>query len=301
MNFRNQARSFLVHASTLARADVLASRIQQIHSGPWALVVAMHETPANLEAQLHRQLQWASQHFTIASLESFAGLWMENPRRKANIKPLLLLTFDDGRESNYTVAAPLLESFGGRGVFFIVPTFAECHDSTRALSFYRERINPGLDPGDENIEDWKPMNPTQVADLAARGHAIGNHTLTHQRLVGLTPEQLEREIGDSARKLSSWTGKQIEAFAWTFGWDAIDRNAWRTIRKYHRYCFSPCAGMVDSRDQPALLWRREIEARYSPDELRFSYSGLVDLWWRSRKARLRELLGAGLKIPPPNQ
>jgi len=30
-------------------------------------------------------------------------------------------------------------------------------------------------------------------------HFIGNHTLTHERLVDLSPETLEREIGDSAR------------------------------------------------------------------------------------------------------
>ena len=135
------------------------------------------------------------------------------------------------------------------------------------------------------------MNPEQVIDLASRGHAIGNHTLTHERLVGLPSEQLEREIGDSARKLASWTKRPVDAFAWTFGWDSIDSDAWETIRRYHRFCFSPCAGPIDSRhDDPSLLWRREIEVRYSTPELRFSYSGLVDLWWRGRRKKLRDML-----------
>jgi len=69
------------------------------------------------------------------------------------------------------------------------------------------------------------MTPAQIADLAARGHTIGNHTLTHERLVDLSPETLEREIGDSARQLASWTKKPVDAFAWTFGWDAIDAMA----------------------------------------------------------------------------
>jgi peptidoglycan/xylan/chitin deacetylase (PgdA/CDA1 family) len=135
------------------------------------------------------------------------------------------------------------------------------------------------------------MSPAQIGELATRGHAIGNHTLTHQPLAGLSPATLEREIGDSARKLASWTKNPVDAFAWTFGWNAIDANAWRVIHRHHRFCFAPCAGVVDSRyDSPALLWRREIEVKYSAAEYRFLYSGLVDLWWSTRRSRLRKML-----------
>src|SRR5271155_3654625 len=281
MNLRSQARAFLIQATTLARLDSLAFHIQELKHGSHALVVAMHEPPSSLQAQFREQLEFASQHFTIACLEEFAKLWARNPESEPTSKPLLLFTFDDGRESNYSVAAPLLESFGGRGVFFIVPAFAECAASEQALSFYRTRINTNSKRGDERWEDWKPMTPSQVADLAARGHAIGNHTLTHERLIGLSPDRLDCEIGDSARRLAAWTKKPVDAFAWTFGWDAVDANAWEVIQRYHRFCFSPCAGAVDSRRQsPALLWRREIEVKYSASEYRFLYSGLVDLWWR---------------------
>ncbi len=290
MNLRSHARAFLIQAASLARADALALYLQRLKHRPYGLVVAMHETPISLEPQFRAQLESASQYFTITNLEGFTELWQHRDD-VASAKPPILFTFDDGRESNYAVAAPLLESFGGRGVFFIVPAFAECATTDHALSFYRNRINPDSKPGDEKWEDWKPMNPAQIAELADRGHAIGNHTLTHERLIGLSPETLEREIGESARKLASWTKKPVNAFAWTFDWNAIDANAWATIRRYHRFCFSPCAGVVDSRhDHPSLLWRREIEARYSTPEMQFSLSGLVDLWWSNRRRHLRDML-----------
>ncbi len=273
------------------RADALALYLQRLKRRPYGLVVAMHETPISLEAQFRDQLRSASQYFTITNLEGFAKLWEHRRDDMASAKPPILFTFDDGRESNYAVAAPLLESFGGRGVFFVVPAFAESATTDQALSFYRTRINPDSKPGDEKWEDWKPMNPAQIAELADRGHAIGNHTLTHERLIGLSPETLELEIGESARKLASWTKKPVDAFAWTFEWSAVDPKAWAMIRRYHRYCFSPCAGVVDSRyDHPSLLWRREIEARYSTPEMRFSWSGLVDLWWSNRRRLLRNML-----------
>jgi peptidoglycan/xylan/chitin deacetylase (PgdA/CDA1 family) len=295
MNLRSQARALLIQAANLARVDSLAFHIQKLKHQFDALVVAMHETPASLQAQFHEQLEFAAQYFTITNLEEFAKLWSRNSASNAALppasKPLLLFTFDDGRESNYSVAAPLLESFGGRGVFFVVPAFAECAATEQALSFYHARINPNSKPGGEQSEDWRPMDPTQVADLAARGHAIGNHTLTHERLVGLSSDTLEREIGDSARKLAAWTKKPIDAFAWTFDCDAIDANAWQIIRRYHRFCFSPCAGVIDSHhDSPDLLWRREIEVRYSRPQYRFCYSGLVDLWWHHRRRKLRDML-----------
>ena len=294
MNIRSQARSLLIQVATLARMDELAFRIQKRNGHSRALVVGMHETPASFAAQFRKQLEWVSQHFTITGLEGFARLWEERSESYTNPKCPVLFTFDDGRESNYTVAAPLLESFGGRGVFFVVPAFAECA-AAEALAFYRSRINPNSRPGDERWEDWKPMSPGQIGELADRGHAIGNHTLTHQRLTGLSPEALEHEIGDSARKLTSWTGRPVDAFAWTFGWNAVDANAWEVIRRHHRFCFAPCAGTIDSRyDTPDLLWRREIEVKYSAAEYRFLYSGLVDPWWSTRRSRLRRMLRVSL-------
>jgi peptidoglycan/xylan/chitin deacetylase (PgdA/CDA1 family) len=289
MNFRNQLRALLIQAATMVRADELALHIQKRNRGSQGLIVGVHETPRSLEAQFREQLEWVSEHFTIASLGTFSKLW-ENPEPEASPKPPVLFTFDDGRESNYAVAAPLLESFGGRGLFFVVPAFAEC-SADQALAFYRSRINPNSRPGDENWEDWKPMSPCQIQELADRGHAVGNHTLTHERLAGLSSERLEREIGDSARKLTAWTKKPVNSFAWTFGWDAVDANALEVIQRYHRFCFSPCAGMIDSRrDAPTLLWRREIEVKYSPAEYRFLYAGLVDPWWSTRRKRLRKML-----------
>jgi peptidoglycan/xylan/chitin deacetylase (PgdA/CDA1 family) len=293
MNFRSQLRTRLIQSTTFSHLDALAFRLQKLRHRPQAIVVAMHETPVSLQARFRQQLEWASQRFTITSLEGLAELWTQQQRRQfqPTDKPLLLFTFDDGRESNYQVAAPLLESFGGRGVFFVVPEFAECSEPAVALSFYRTHINPDSSSGAGPEQDWKPMSPTQIADLASRGHAIGNHTLTHARLRNLSIERLEKEIGDSARKLAAWANHSIDAFAWTFEWDAIDANAWQVIRRYHRFCFSPCAGAIDHRfDQTSLLWRREVEVRYSSAELRFAYSGLVDLWWRSRRKRLQQML-----------
>lgn len=293
MNFRSRARSLVIRVATLIRLDELAFHLQtKLKDRRYGLVVGVHETPASLQSQFSEQLAWVSERFTITSLERFARIWEQDSEWDASSKPPVLFTFDDGRESNYAIAAPLLESFGGRGVFFVVPDFAQCA-ADQSLAFYRNKINLNSKPGDETWEDWKPMTPRQIAELASRGHAIGNHTLSHERLVGLALCKLEQQIGDSARLIASWTGKPVDAFAWTFGWDAVDGDALEIIRHYHRFCFAPCPGVIDAhRDTPSLLWRREIEVKYSAAEYRFLYSGLVDLWWSTRRGRLRKMLKA---------
>jgi len=293
MTLRTEARGLCIRAAVALGLDDLALSLHSRRCrGKFGVVIEVHDTPPASAGDLRRQLEWVAERFHIVSLETFAQIWDEPADRQTGGRPLALFTFDDGRESNYTVAAPLLESFGARGVFFVVPAFVEC-EASKALSFYRSRVNPDSKAGDELQEDWKPMSRDQIADLAARGHAVGNHSLSHARLVGLTPEELEREVGDSARKIASWTGKSVDAFAWTFSWDSIDAAAWAVIRRYHRFCFTPCAGTVDGRhDQPSLIWRREVEVRYSPPEFRFFYSGLGDLSWTGQRRKLREMLAA---------
>jgi peptidoglycan/xylan/chitin deacetylase (PgdA/CDA1 family) len=293
MNLRSQVRRLVIQAATLARAGEIALRFDKRNSRTHGVVVAMHETPLSMEARFRGQLEWVSRHFAVCDLQTFVDR-LRNRALSPDAKVPILFTFDDGRESNYRVAAPVLESFGGRGVFFVVPAFAE-QSTDEALAFYRSRINPDSRPGDEQWEDWKPMGPAQISELASRGHSIGNHTLTHSRLLGLSADALEREIGDSARKISSWTGKPVDAFAWTFGWDSVDANAMRVIRRHHGFCFAPCAGSLDARDlDQSLIWRRELEVKYSPAEYCFLCSGLADPWWGTRRARLRKMLQASV-------
>jgi peptidoglycan/xylan/chitin deacetylase (PgdA/CDA1 family) len=260
--------------------------------GPLVLVVETHETLQRDAAQLRCQLEWVAERFTLISPETFFGLW-DRKRTPPNwSKPAVLFTFDDGRESNYTVAAPMLESMGTRGLFFVVPEFVGL-TAQKARDFYYSRIDPrGLTPS-ESPEQWTPMGPGQLADLTRRGHSIGNHTLSHVSLTGLSPSDRERQIVASAEQIASWTGKSVEAFAWPYSWNAIDREAWDLIRRTHCFCFSPCPGTADSsKDSPHLIWRTEIEAYYSRPQYGFMYSGFANPAWAGRRRRLQAMLRA---------
>jgi len=266
------------------------SRASRATTGPQVLVVEMHETLAEDADRFRRQLEWVAQHFTLISAEDFFALWDKTQSRPNLSKPAVLFTFDDGRKSNYAVAAPLLESLGTRGLFFVVPDFIGL-EGQAAREFYYSKIDiRGLPPSTEQ-EIWTPMSPDHLADLAQRGHSIGSHTLSHTSLVGLPAADLHAQIVTSAERITSWTRSSADAFAWPYAWNAITPEAWDLIKRTYRFCFSPCPGNTRAdTDSPHLIWRTEIESYYSESEYRFMYSGWAGAFWSGKRRQLKGLV-----------
>lgn len=287
------ARNLVLRIASATHVNHLALPSQASDAtGGRIIIVAMHETLGEHAEQFRRQLGWVAEHFKVIDPETFARAIETKVRPWTGSRPAVLFTFDDGRESNYLVAAPILESLGARGIFFVVPRFIGL-TAKESRDFYYSRIDVRNMPRDGQAEEevWKPMTPDQLADLTRRGHWIGNHTLSHVRLTGLSEKELALEIEQSSRQITDWTGQPVDAFAWTYAWDAIDRKSSDLIKKNHRFCFAPCPGTVDIvNDSPFLLWRKEIESYYAPSEYEFMYGMLVDLFWQGKRNKLRKLL-----------
>lgn len=93
----------------------------------------------------------------------------------------VIFTFDDGGESFYSKAAPILEKYGFRGVFFI---------STKYIG------TPGF------------LTAGQVKELAERGHIIGSHSHTHPKVFSdLKPNDIKEEWNKSYAILNSILGE----------------------------------------------------------------------------------------------
>jgi peptidoglycan/xylan/chitin deacetylase (PgdA/CDA1 family) len=286
--------SLIQTAASLHLDEVMLHQLRKraARSGPLVRVVEMHETRSRDADQLRHQLEWAAQRFTFITPETFFALWDRTRTPPTWSKPAVLFTFDDGRASNYSVAAPLLESMGTRGLFFVVPEFIG-RTGHAAKDFYYSNIDIRGVPPAASEEEWIPMGPEQLLDLVARGHAVGNHTLSHVNLVTLSSSELRRQVEGGAEKISSWIQQPVDAFAWPYAWNAMTREAWDRIRQTHRFCFSPCPGTTDcSSDSPHVIWRTEIEAYYSDAEYRFMYSGMGNPIWAGRRRRLRVMLKA---------
>jgi len=120
----------------------------------------------------------------------------------SNNKPLpqksVLITFDDNYSSDYQIAAPILEKYGFRGLFFIISSKVDSRMKARYM------------------------------ELKTRGHEIGSHSVTHAYMTkrrcrkpsqccgsskGCTPKQIYYELTKSMSDLNELLG-ETKAFAW---------------------------------------------------------------------------------------
>lgn len=93
----------------------------------------------------------------------------------------VVFTFDDGGDSFYTKAAPILEKYGFKGVFFI---------STKYIG------TPGF------------LSAGRVKELAERGHTIGSHSHTHPKVFSdLKPNEIKEEWDQSYSILKNLLGE----------------------------------------------------------------------------------------------
>lgn len=98
-------------------------------------------------------------------------------------KQNFVFTFDDGGVSFYTIAAPILEKYGKKGIFFIATKYI----------------------GQKGF-----LTPSQIEDLDKRGHIIGSHSHNHVNLSELSEAEIYAEWKESSDILSSIVKHPIE-------------------------------------------------------------------------------------------
>ncbi len=112
-------------------------------------------------------------------------------------------TFDDGSREHADVAAPLLEECGFRGTFFVIAGLTR---EKKAEPLAKNRVRSWW--AEVSWEEWR--------EAAARGHEIGNHSLTHP-VGGLAKikddGQLQAEIDGSAKLITEKIGQPPFSFA----------------------------------------------------------------------------------------
>jgi peptidoglycan/xylan/chitin deacetylase (PgdA/CDA1 family) len=97
----------------------------------------------------------------------------------------VLLTFDDAGETSLTTIAPMLESHGWRGYFFVPTNYL----GSRGF-----------------------VTPDGVRELVARGHVVGSHSASHPlRMGALSKERILDEWRTSRQVLEDVLGRAVTA------------------------------------------------------------------------------------------
>lgn len=140
--------------------------------------------PASLAAQI--KMLADSGYHTILPDQLYAYL---NEGTSLPSKPVML-TFDDTDLDQYTVAKPLMDKYGYKGVFFVM-----------TVSIGRPRY----------------MTKEQIKDLSDHGHVIASHTWDHHNVKKYQGQDWVTQIEKPTKQLEEITGKKINYFAYPFG------------------------------------------------------------------------------------
>lgn len=124
----------------------------------------------------------------------------------------VVLTFDDGHESNYWIAFPLLKEFGFKAVFFITTDW---------------------------INTSPYMTDEMIQELRYAGMSIQSHGKTHRRLTEIGKEETREELTRSREHLSTLTQLDVTNIAFPGGFWNED-----TVQLARELGYSVCCNSV---------------------------------------------------------
>lgn len=120
----------------------------------------------NIE-EFERQLQYLSENqFQSLLIDDFMGSQNSINRNKKGI----VITFDDGNYSDYSIALPILNKYGFVATFFVTVNWITT----------------------KNYLDW-----SHIKEMIAYGMSIQSHSLTHSYLTDLSKGDLFRDLSES--------------------------------------------------------------------------------------------------------
>jgi len=128
------------------------------------------------------------------------------------------LTFDDGMQSVYTHAMPLLQAHAAVAHLFL---------STSLVG--KTALWPDHKLG---VGSYKMLNWTELDELQKNNVIIDSHTHTHPDLTQISAEELEEECDTADTTIKQRTGRPPLYFAYPFG--RHNKDAREFIRKRYR-------------------------------------------------------------------
>jgi peptidoglycan/xylan/chitin deacetylase (PgdA/CDA1 family) len=118
----------------------------------------------------------------------------------------IIMCFDDGFESFYRLALPLLQEHGGKTTVFPVAGYI------------------GRPSAWDTLPPQKHLTKEQIREIVSLGHEIGSHTVSHANLTLLNDADLATELSQSKQILEDITGRPVTSLSFPFGqWN---RRVW---------------------------------------------------------------------------
>lgn len=176
---------------------------------------------------------------TISLLEVADCLRM----KKSFPEKSFVMTFDDGYETVYQVAFPILQKYDMSATVFLTV-------GGEGTKKPEERLPP--------LEGRSMLNWHEIEEMNQWGIEFGAHTLTHPDLTQLSRDQMEKEICDSKKIIEKRLGKTVFCFAYPYG--RYNEHVRKLVQQHFTCASSDRLGFVTPHSTPYTLER--VDAYY---------------------------------------
>jgi peptidoglycan/xylan/chitin deacetylase (PgdA/CDA1 family) len=152
----------------------------------------------------------------------------------------VVITFDDGFRDFYTQAFPVLRRYGFSATMFLPTAY--------------------IDGQRRSFKDRECLTWSEVCELREAGMLFGSHTVSHPKLVKLSPSEIRRELSESKAELERRLGEPILTFAYPFAFPQANREFSESFRRAlveagYKVCVTTEIGCIRNGDDP-LHWKR---------------------------------------------
>jgi peptidoglycan/xylan/chitin deacetylase (PgdA/CDA1 family) len=186
-----------------------------------------------------------------------------------------VITFDDGYESVYSNALPVLRDLNFSATVYLTT-------GMNPTGRFDERL--------PSLENRLMLSWGEIQEMQKYAIEFGAHTLTHPDLTKLSQQQIELEIGDSKKRIEDATGTEVSSFAYPFG--RFDDRSREIAQQYFASACSDRLGIASL--QSDLYTLERVDAYYLRSEKAFDllptkfFPGYI--MSRNLPRRLRRLL-----------
>ena len=247
-------------------------------------VLLYHDIPIEKHLEFYNQLIKLQKSWNFISPKEFSDILNKKSKLKGRN---LLITFDDGYNSNRLVAKNILNLLGIKAIFFVVSDFVDIKNRNVARKYVSTNIYPSLKL--ENIpESYYNMRWNHLKQLIKDGHSIGAHTKTHPRLSNIkSKNELLDEIVNSANYIEKTLDISINYFAFPFGnKDSFSREAFMITKNRFDFIFSGLRGDNNHTSKNFVLFRDSINLNFSNTLIASFLEGSSDFFYKNSKKEM---------------
>lgn len=183
------------------------------------------------EEEFIKQLAYLhSEEWNTISVEQL----LESLKTKASLpEKSLIISFDDGNQTDYTIAFPLLKKFGFKGTFFLTSDF---------------------------IEKTGHLSKSQILQMSEEEMEFGSHGKTHRFLSSLDEKELKKELEESKTVLGGLIRRKINLLSLPGGYHSSEIRKIARETGFKGICTSRFDWNTNAADPFEL---RRISLRYS--------------------------------------